>query len=596
MTEQDLYRALADFTRFSVSSNQELFYSPLSRSTHLLPAAKARFVESCQSFDSLDRHAQRLCNQFNIASEKFPAVRQQLMELVDAGLLVSQKQLLERVISGSRQATEQARITTVAIPTRNRSESLVRCLESYAECRRKYDRADLKFLVVDQTDQEDARRRNQHALEKLKSEFEFDLSYADPGVIKKFASRLAEVSGVDPDIVNFAMLNDENLPISTGCSRNYILLSTVGEVILQVDDDTVCKVARSPEAASGLTFTSEYDPTRFSFPSPEQMNSLEDSLTDDDFFAMHEQLLAKSFAQCIEENSGIVSIAKMDAAFFRRLEKGGGCVSVTSAGLLGDSGMSGSSYLLTLKGAARENLVRSEIDYRHALTSHQVARAAANLTISSGSLTMGYSLGLDNRQNLPPFFPVLRAEDIAFGELLCLSASGGYVGYLPSVLSHKPQEKRQFSTEDMVKRASHLRTCDIVQILIQSFTADLNRHATKDFASLGNFLYEWGSAPVADFEEMLKLVLTRMASLKLLYMEHHLKTHNNLPKYWSDDMQLCMTALKNRLSERSYVVGSDLMATNEYEHALAIQQRLVRRFGQLLQAWSTLQKSARELE
>src|SRR5205823_5998496 len=101
---------------------------------------------------------------------------------------------------------------------------------------------------------EDSRQANQHVLEKLKSEFEFNSSYVDRPVMEKFASQLSKQSGIAPEIVNFALLNDENLPISTGCSRNYILLSTVGEVILQVDDDTICKLTRLPETRAELTF------------------------------------------------------------------------------------------------------------------------------------------------------------------------------------------------------------------------------------------------------------------------------------------------------------------------------------------------------
>jgi hypothetical protein len=277
------------------------------------------------------------------------------------------------------------------------------------------------------------------------------------------------------------------------------------------------------------------------------------------------------------------------------MEHGGGRVAFTSIGVAGESGMDGSYYFLVLDAKSRARLMISESQYRFSLTNHQVRRSVNCNTIGSGSLIPGHNHGFDNRQLLPPFFPVLRGEDLTFGDLLCLMPEGGFVGYLPWHLLHKPIVRRAYDSEHLRKRVSRLRSLDIFRMLVHSFTVGRERTAKKDFAALGQSLMEWGSSPLGAFEEMLRLTLSRRASLELVQMEAELKQYAGMPKYWADDMHMAMSALRETLPETTYIVGSDLVDAFGLEAARTIQQRLVRRYGELLLSWSFIRQAAYEL-
>ncbi len=590
------YRGLFDWSRFPVGDNRELVYSPLTRSTHILTATQVLILRECRAFETLEKHAAQTCAKLNVPADRASVILQQLSELADVGLLVSYDNLTTYCTRSAVDEEAQPKIASVGIPTRNRPEGLKRCMESYAECAKLYGRNDLKFVVVDQSDETKTQQANLQVLDQIKAEFGIESRYMNRGDAEAFARQLCEHADVSPEIVNFALLDVEDMPLTLGLSRNLMQLSTVGDLMLNVDDDTICRLAPSSELRPGLSVTSEYNPTEFWFLSESEVESLGNGFTTEDFFALHEQLLGRSVSASIQNASpSALNLDQITSGFVRRMEHGGGRVAFTSIGVAGESGMDGSYYFLVLDAKSRARLMISESQYRFSLTNHQVRRSVNCNTIGSGSLIPGHNHGFDNRQLLPPFFPVLRGEDLTFGDLLCLMPEGGFVGYLPWHLLHKPIVRRAYDSEHLRKRVSRLRSLDIFRMLVHSFTVGRERTAKKDFAALGQSLMEWGSSPLGAFEEMLRLTLSRRASLELVQMEAELKQYAGMPKYWADDMHMAMSALRETLPETTYIVGSDLVDAFGLEAARTIQQRLVRRYGELLLSWSFIRQAAYEL-
>ncbi|CAN5662191.1 hypothetical protein BH10CYA1_BH10CYA1_51710 [soil metagenome] len=590
------FRGMFDWTRFPVGDQKELVYSPLTESTHILPSGKVQILRGCKTMETLDTHASRLCQEYNVAANQITSVRQQLIDLVEAGLLVSYESLTARITDHAVAEDVPPKIASIGFPTKNRPQALKRCLESYAECAKTFDRDDLVFQIVDQSDELDSKQANLQVLASVKAQFGIKSQYLDRSDVENFARLLLSSGDLPPDVVNFAILNIEKVPLTLGLSRNLIELLTIGDLNLQVDDDTICRIKPCSETSQGPALTSEYDPTEFWFISESETASLGDGFATENFFAIHEQLLGKSVASCIEEPSGVLNFDQINSSFFRRLSPGRDRVAVTSIGVAGEAGMDGSSYLLTLDGKSRSRLMRSESDYRHSISSHQVLRSVTTPTISSGSLVSGHNQGYDNRHFLPPHFPVLRGELVPFGNLFALSPScGGYIGFLPWHLLHKPIVTRSYSSEYLCTRASSLFTCAIFEALIQSFNLGRERSPEKSLDALGKSFVEWGSAPLADFEEMLTLLLSRRASMQILKMEGELKQYAGIPAYWQADVHMCVTGLREALAEKRYIVGRDLIEVFGLDQARIVQQRLVRRFGELLQSWSAIREVARDL-
>jgi hypothetical protein len=54
------FRGFPDLARFPLGYDRELFYSPLTRAAHTLPAVAVALVQHCRTFATLEEHASRI--------------------------------------------------------------------------------------------------------------------------------------------------------------------------------------------------------------------------------------------------------------------------------------------------------------------------------------------------------------------------------------------------------------------------------------------------------------------------------------------------------------------------------------------------------
>ena len=591
----NLYRGALDIARFPLGDLQELVYNPATRVSQVVPASRANIAQACKTFATVDQHVSRLAMEFRIPPQHAESLRQELYALAESGLLVEQKDMLASSLMQRSALERPESITSVCMPTRNRPENLKRSLHSYAHCARQYERA-LRYVISDQSDERSARDANRSILSDLSKEFAIDCFHVERQEVQAFVELLARQSGLPLDTVKFALLGDNEFPVAIGCNRNILLLSAIDEVLLQADDDSICRVAASPELKDGLLFTSEYDPTNFWFLSEEESDSLEDRFTVQDFLGLHEQLLGKHPGRCINQfGLDNVNLDQVAVGLLRRACGEKDKVVATSVGIGGDSGIGVANPFLRLDGLTRGRLVRSEKDYRFSMSAQRILRCANNATISDGAFLSGVNIGLDNRELLPPFLPVQRNEDGVFASLI-RACSVGYLGYLPHMIMHIRTERWNSDSEELVKRAVRSRSGDIIEMIIANYRQLPDRtDASKNMASFGQWMMEWGRAPLAEFEEMVRMALSQLLSRNLFVYETRLKKYGGYPAYWGEDVKLCMTAMQRGLTEDNLVIASDLLEIFPAEIARVKLQELVFRFGELIKSWPVLRQAARDL-
>jgi hypothetical protein len=583
------YSAFADLPCYPLADGHELVYSPLTRRSHALAPLSARLLRGCRPFAPLDEHAARLCGELNLGPQQ-EAIRRALDELAAAGLLVSRSELISYSQERSR-SRGHAGIAALGVPTRDRPDSLRACLISFAVSARQQGRS-LDFVVVDDSQTAEACQTNRQVVRKVARGVGATIRYASREERARFARALAQEAGAPPDTVELALLGGPDFPITTGASRNALLLDTVGDLVLQVDDDTSSRIALAPASGDGLTLFSGHDPTEFWFPSPDA--SLPSPVAGD-LPATHERLLGRSVGEALAEaRPDEVVLDGAGSSFFRRLEAGAGTILTTMAGVVGDSGMGAPLYFLGLEGPSRARLNRSEAEYRLAITGRQVLRAVTRPTISEGSFCMALNLGLDNRQLLPPFFPVLRNQDGIFGALLrgCFSA---FVGFLPQALSHAPPAPRAFSADGLWQRAARLQTSQAIQLLLGACAPPLRpTNPARALRALGASLEELAALPAADFEELLRLNVWSSFARSAAQMEGLVRKYGGAPAWWAEDVRQVVTVFRESLMSRALCLPGDIGAA-DLDSAVQALQKLVRQFGQLLQAWPALVEAARRL-
>lgn len=238
-------------------------------------------------------------------------------------------------------------------------------------------------------------------------------------------------------------------------------------------------------------------------------------------------------------------------------------------------------------------MTQSESIY-HFACEREVLRTVNCPTISDASFCMSYSVGLDNRKILPPFMPVNRAQDTLFGLVLWKCFAKDYICHLPWVIYHAPHEARSFTPDNIWKSASGLRINEIIGILIESCVLNPgNLNEEERLCEIGRHLEELGKIPLRDFEDFARTLVWQQESTKVSYLENHLKVHKEQPDFWAKDVKKYIETLRNSLPKM--VIPYDLSNGRDEFEILRLMQRLVLKFGQLLQWWPEIVKATGEL-
>jgi hypothetical protein len=588
----DRYRAF-DLARFHLGENRELVYSPLSRAARTLPALTVRLLQGCRTFATLDEHAFRLCQELNLGPDQVPAVRAQLAALAGADLLVSARSLVGAGPSLDAQAPP--RIAVLGVPTRNRPDALRRCLASYAEASVRHGRAP-EYVVLDDSDSAETRQENRQALAELRTRLGVGVWYAGPEEKNRFAETLCRQAGLPAEVGQFALVNSGEHSVATGANRNALLLHTVGDLVLSVDDDTVCSLAPAPEVQGGLCLSSQFDPTEFWFPAEGESAGSPGSFQDEALLSLHEQLLGRDVGACLSAaGAGDLDLGPAGLGLFQKLRAGDGRVLATMTGVRGDSGMASSVYFVSLDGSSRARLLCSEAVYRQALLSHQLMRAVRRPTVCEPGLCMALNLGLDSRRLLPPFVPMGRNQDGVFASILRSCFPGAFLGFLPWLVQHQRPTPRRPGAIDIGTSAAQVSSGQVIQSLAGSFTPGFERRdVAANLRALGKTLGELGRAARADFEEVVRLHLWNGLSGLASRLDGQLRAYGGQPDFWAADARRILTVLGETLPEPRYLLPTDLRATGDRD-ALAMLQQCLGRFGRLLECWPDLVEAARDL-
>ncbi|APR86452.1 Hypothetical protein A7982_11801 [Minicystis rosea] len=590
----DLFRAWPDLLRLPAGAQAELVYEPFGRAGHVLSAERARVLATCRGLATLDQHAGRIAAQVGRAAA---AVRVDLAELVAAGLLVSAGALLRRIAEAApRTPEEPPRIATLGIATRDRLPDVRAALESYLVNARDHGRT-LEIVVAEGAVSEATREATRADLVALASRYGAAVFHAGMPEREAYAATLAARAGVPLDVVRFALLNPEGFPQDTGAGRNAILLHAAGELHVQVDDDTRCRLAPAPGRVPGLSLTSQHDPTESWFPAAGEPALPERVRVDRCYLAVHEELLGRNVAACADgaRRQGL-EVERASSAFFRRLSPAGGRVLATMTGSAGDTGTGSMWHYLLFGGRTRERLLASEDHYRRAFTSRQAVRAVPRAAVSDGIFCMSMSLGLDGRELLPPFLPVQRNSDGVHAFVVRMTQHGAFTGFLPWVIEHSPSRPRTSSFADFFASLGRTASEDMLCGLIATsgITPDPNDSRVA-LRALGATLARWGNLAAADFDDVVRTPVLRARSLDAQLLEEALLAHRGAPAFWARDVERAAAALQAALPRAAEVAPIDLTAAFGVEDGKAAMRRMVRGYGVLLECWPEIWEAAKAL-
>ncbi len=531
----------------------------------------------------------RLCAELGLGEAHVHAVRAQLAELAGSGLLVAEESLLGRCLDTSAPQGFTPSISSLGVTTRDRPLELQRNLATFAAMNRDMGRS-TRILVADGSASADARRANREVLTTIKNRFDCEIRYIGVEEKSEFANTLSRRAQVPPDIVRFALVNDEGCPEATGGHRNALLLATLDELTVQVADHVEWAIAPGAGLADGITLTSARDPTSV-WPDDDSRVSGDPDAASWDFLALHEHLLGKPLARCLDGyGHEHVSTDGIATSFVRQLRGGSGKVQITSLGVAGDLGTDSELPMLCADGTARDRLLRSADAYRRLVQSRHGVRAVSDTTVGDGAFASGLNIGLDNREPLPPFMPVQGNQDIIFAKAARATGTGLF-GHLPWTIRHKAPQPRDRGRY----LSAYVQSGDIMEALVDFFDQATRSGVGRNLAELGSLLVELGTLPPRDFDELLQRILWTRALQRIRLLDQLLAKHRREPDFWADDVAAYLSAVREAVRREDYAVPSDLGAVFGKEAASNLMERLVLNFGRLLQVWPHLRETALEL-
>jgi len=537
----------------------------------------------------LSRWTERLLARAGRTDDELAEPLAKLRGWAELGLLTAQDDFLTAMSGQAKADVAPPPIGVLGITTRQRPEELQRCLDSYAMSLTDSERS-LEIVLIDDALGASDAEPTRVVAEQFARSSGWSVRYAGRADRSAWAERLAREAGVDPAVTQFGLLGDERCTLTTGSARNALQLDAAGEMYVMADDDGLCRAAPWPERTEGLALSSEQDPTRFCFYATRDEAFRKARPANVDVIAIHERLLGRSIGGLVDASpADQLELDPARPALLTGLSARGGAVRTTMAGELGDSGIGATAYL-HINAESLPRLLRSERFYRAAVESGEVLRAAPRDCVGEFPRLMGTHAGFDNRSLLPPFPPVQRNSDGVFARLLRRSVSDGYVGFLSDAVVHHPSRGKRRSMEDWFRAVARQRfSTFLINLMAAGPEALDNSDPAREMSRLGRWLREAASGDPRQVEE---IVRRRVAAFEASRAAAPSPDEASWPNYYRAMHRRERDVLKEALASPNYAVLQDFDHIGSSDEVRRFTQSLIRRTGELLEAWPALWEAA----
>ena len=562
----------------------------------LWPSFAVDFLTGCIEFKPLSEHLREYARYHSLESAQVREISHWAGQMTDAGLLLSATRLVERCAAAGSGQGEPVRIDAIGIPTAGNQARLRRVISTFARNAREYGRS--LEITVSSNGPAGSAPATAGLIAALEQSESVKIVLLDDEARRRHAAQLAQRAGIDPAITAFAVSDPFGAGFACGANRNALLLRHAGRPYLSLDDDVVCEMASAPGPVSedGLAVFSSRDAfERWFFPEYEQAFEGRRAVACD-YLALHERMLGRSVGAFLAGEQKLDFIGVSDD-MLRRLQETDGRIVATFTGHYGHPGVPTSYYYLTYRRETLARLTgRGEEQYRAFLASGGVCALVPRMAIADSSLSPGMAIGIDGRALIPPFPPVMHAEDFVWGAALWQCCASGFAGHLPVALRHDPGIGRGIIAPPLKggRPVAIWEFAHLLRGILQGWSPPpglLDTAARMD--SLGRHLREVAGASVEDFHEYLRWFVLQHESDKIAFMEYCLTEESDAPDFWRRDVEDYIEQTRLALTEPAFDIPFDMREKWSVPDARALIQRLVLEYGRLLRAWPALVEAAR---
>ena len=412
-----------------------------------LSITSARILGACDRFRTLDEQARQAVNQLGTSTEQANALTNELRQLAERGLLLSQSDLLERLQETNAPDHRSRNIKTLFVRTCKRPRTLTRLLDSVARLTEPHDLE--RCIVLDDSEDEAGDPQTAEVVRDYRGHL--PLHHVGRGRRRAILEQLARGCGADPADLHWFVEGDAGDDQPTyGASLNFALLLGAGETFAIMDDDASLAAFRLHQADTRHRFAATTT-ARLVFPDPESELTAGFEPLATPPLAEHTRYLGCTGGEFATQGKGDLD------ALFERVDpqllfelSAPTRIRITTNGTLGDPGTSGIQWLFTESNENLAALCTDEQRYRRLVGQRRTARSPDSIQATTTSSLMTTTLtGIDNRELLLPTQARGGNEDLLFGALVDWLHPGSLHAALPHMLLHERPEPRRWQAEDI---------------------------------------------------------------------------------------------------------------------------------------------------
>jgi len=563
----------------------------------VMPDVFAALV-SCHQFRTLDQHVARIIESNPGMQGQEANMRSVLQSMLDNGIMRSAKHTCDELKRPDELAAQDKNpdIPVVVIITWERPEALERLLKSInTNCDTgKFHR----LYVVDDSRKPENIDKNRELTAKFAFDTKSPIQYFGQAQQQSLLENLSRQLPEHEEAIRF--LADQSRwsdQWTSGLARNLALLLSCGHRLVMLDDDTICDVIDPGQLKPDITFSD--GPREADFFSNEQEWVSQRVRLNRDPVDRHMQCLGMTFS----ESLNILGQGNLKAAGFTQASAllvsdlhPDSAVLMTECGSFGCPGTSTNTWLPDMAQVSIDRMLASPQKTTNALNTRMIWTGRSQPHFSPRP-NMSQITGFDNRQVLPPYFPIFRGEDRLFGYFLNFIFPTAVTLDYPWAIPHLPIPQREWQDKDrdFTPGASFPMFLS-EQVLENKMSCQADR-PTERMNALAAFFSDLAAAPDDTLLAMHRDAVLRDLSEQLQNLNRLLARADSAPAEWQEYLKQGIEQLSKGFEQASletYLVKGQ-PRTVEGDQLIAFWKKSWNRFAAALKAWPEIREAACEI-
>ena len=522
----------------SLSNNECIFQVKRSGDTHVMTFQVLQALDQSREFRTLDEHIARILATIPGLQSQREGVERVLDGLISRGLLVSDRDFLQRVATAPKQV--QAPLRAVFIRACDRPQQLAHLLDSLADYERRF-RANRHYVVLDDSASPDAVDRHRDLLREFARATGCKLTYLGSTererLIEKFARAVPTAAAILPHLL---AKGTGDTRFGGGRAWNMALLLSAGARLVLLDDDHRFPLRRPDAARAGL------DPNPAAMPYTHFHRNIENALgagedIEGDPFELHLDVAGQSLGALTTSARYAIERASLRGLAVSRLDhlRGDAPIRATQHGSYGSSRTESGIWLYQLPEAERAEFVRDRDSYLRNVELGSISYGYAQA--HAASVASFTPFALDNSVLLPCTNPIGRGEDSLFSRVTELCHPGALAMELPVAIGHVQEGQRNRSMRTLGAHTPRFNyfVGDFVQRQLPEFNAE---DPAQRLGLLAAHLRDIGAASEVGCLRQLHEYLAYARADMIERLQQQYDAVQNAPIYWQADVRSIVEA------------------------------------------------------